>query len=102
MLLCWPSLALQAGEEQQALEGAAAACRALPASSAVWEQRLALEARHASLQVWTCAKEQSTTVMSLSLQACLDPSQQAFFTCLVNWCCRAALRMSRNSRPAMF
>ncbi len=51
MLLQWPGRALQAGQEAEALEGAAAACQALPASSAVWEQRLALQARHATLQV---------------------------------------------------
>lgn len=51
MLLHWPHLALQAGEEEQALQGAAAACQALPNSSAVWEQRLSLQARHATLQV---------------------------------------------------
>ena len=51
LLLHWPSLALQAGQEGQALEAAAAACQALPNSSAAWQQRLSLQARHATLQV---------------------------------------------------
>ncbi|KAL0051659.1 hypothetical protein WJX82_011535 [Trebouxia sp. C0006] len=51
MLLHWPHLALQAGQEEPALHAAAAACQALPNSSAVWEQRLSLQARHATLQV---------------------------------------------------
>ncbi|KAL0037943.1 hypothetical protein WJX79_006505 [Trebouxia sp. C0005] len=51
MLLHWPLLALQAGQEEQALQAAAAACQALPNCSAVWEQSLSLQARHATLQV---------------------------------------------------
>lgn len=51
LLLCWPEVALQAGDEEGALEGAAAACQAVPTSSAAWQQRLALQARHATLQV---------------------------------------------------
>lgn len=53
LLLRWPELAVQAGDEEGALEGAAAACQALPTSSAAWQQRLALQARHASVQVST-------------------------------------------------
>jgi hypothetical protein len=52
MLLHWPHLALQVGQEEQALQAAAAACQALPSSTAVWEQRLSLQARHATLQVF--------------------------------------------------
>ena len=52
MLLRWPHLALQAGQEEQALQAAAAACQALPKSTAVWEQSLSLQARHATLQVF--------------------------------------------------
>lgn len=51
LLLRWPELALQVGDEEGALEGAAAACQAVPTSSAAWQQRLALQARHATLQV---------------------------------------------------
>lgn len=59
LLLHWPSLALQAGQEGQALEAAAAACQALPSSSAAWQQRLSLQARHVTLQVCKkcCKKE---------------------------------------------
>ena len=55
LLLHWPSLALQAGQEDQALEAAAAACQALPSSSAAWQQRLSLQARHTTLQVCIAA-----------------------------------------------
>lgn len=51
LLLRWPELALQADDEEGALEGAAAACQAVPTSSAAWQQRLALQARLATLQV---------------------------------------------------
>ena len=51
MLLSWSEVALQAGDEEGALEGAAAACQALPTSTAAWQRRLALQARHATLQV---------------------------------------------------
>ena len=53
LLLRWPQLALLAGDEQGALEGAAAACQAVPSSTAAWQQRLELQARHATLQVTT-------------------------------------------------
>lgn len=51
LLLRWPQLALLAGDEEGALEGAAAACQAVPTSTAAWQQRLDLQARHATLQV---------------------------------------------------
>lgn len=51
LLLRWPQLALLAGDEEGGLEGAAAACQALPTSTAAWQQRLDLQARHATLQV---------------------------------------------------
>ena len=53
LLLRWPEVALQAGDEEGALEGAGAACQAVPTSSAAWQQRLALQARLATLQVST-------------------------------------------------
>ena len=68
VLLHWPSLALQAGQEEQALEAAASACQALPNSSAAWQQRLSLQARHATLQVCincrTCCTMLSCTALS--------------------------------------
>ncbi|DBA99850.1 hypothetical protein WJX77_002505 [Trebouxia sp. C0004] len=85
MLLHWPHLALQAGQEEQALQGAAAACQALPASSAVWEQRLSLQARHATLQVCQSGEGEQAGAMvkagrqleSLALQAvaAVDPRE---------------------------
>ena len=51
MLLAWPQLALQLGEEDTALETAAAACQAMPTNSAAWQNRLNLQTRHATLQV---------------------------------------------------
>ena len=61
MLLHWPHLALQAGQEEHALQAAAAACQALPNSSAVWEQSLSLQARHATLQVFICSLPSTTS-----------------------------------------
>lgn len=51
LLLSWSEVALQAGDEAGALEGAAAACQAVPSSTAAWQHRLAVQARHATLQV---------------------------------------------------
>ena len=65
MLLRWPQLALLAGDEQGALEGAAAACQAVPSSTAAWQQRLELQARHATLQVTTTSCSCSFCTQSL-------------------------------------
>ena len=90
MLLRWPSLALQARQEEAALDAAAAACQAMPASSAAWEQRITLQARHATLQVCIPAPASCCRV--------LPDLQLVLLGCAVNCaahgriCCSCSLR----------
>lgn len=51
LLLSWPGWALEAEQSEAALQAASLACQALPASIPAWQQRLALEAHQAALQV---------------------------------------------------
>lgn len=51
LLLSWPEWAIQAGQLETALQAAASTCQALPACIPAWQQRLALEAHHSSVQV---------------------------------------------------
>ena len=89
-LLQWTSLALQAGQEDQALEAAAAACKMLPNSSAAWQQRLSLQARHATLEVCIAAVLAAACFHDLlfSLQECCRHgcSPQAHSATSFLWC----------------
>jgi hypothetical protein len=52
LLADWPRLALRFGRPRAALEACARATELEPASGQLWRQRLLLEMRHASFQVY--------------------------------------------------
>ncbi|KAL3138255.1 hypothetical protein ABBQ32_006073 [Trebouxia sp. C0010 RCD-2024] len=81
LLLRWPELAVQAGDEEGALEGAAAACQAMPTSSAAWQQRLALHAQHATVQACETSDDSGEAAMAKAARQLERLAVQAVAAC---------------------